>query len=76
MILKPASVEELAELLANANARGEKISSVSLAALNRLLEHTAEDMTATVEAGVTLAELQRLNEVTRPRLMPRVPDGQ
>ncbi len=60
MTLKPASVEELAELLANASARGEKISSVSLAALNRLLEHTAEDMTATVEAGVTLAELQRL----------------
>src|SRR5262249_27524736 len=39
--------------------RGERISGFDLAALNRLLEHKAEDMTCRVEAGMTLADLQR-----------------
>lgn len=34
--------------------------ALSLARLNRLVEHTPEDMTVTVEAGMTLGELQRL----------------
>jgi len=59
MNLKPASAAELQKLLADANARGEKISSFDLSAFHRLLEHKAEDMTATVEAGMTLAELQK-----------------
>lgn len=59
MHLKPASVEELAKLIADAHARVEKVSSFDLSALNRLLEHKAEDMTATVEAGMTLAEFQQ-----------------
>ena len=58
MILQPASLDELSRLLAEANARGEKISAFDLSALNRVLEHKAEDMTARVEAGVTLAALQ------------------
>ena len=33
--------------------------ALSLAALNRVLEHAADDMTITVEAGITLAELNR-----------------
>ena len=33
--------------------------ALSLSALNRVLEHAAEDMTITVEAGITLAELNR-----------------
>jgi glycolate oxidase FAD binding subunit len=32
---------------------------VSLAKLNRVLEHAADDLTITVEAGITLAELNR-----------------
>src|SRR5438093_1512899 len=59
MNLKPASAAELAKLLADAHARGEKILSFDLSALHRLLEHKAEDMTATVEAGMTSAELQK-----------------
>src|SRR5205814_2314689 len=42
-----------------AHKRGEKISCVDLSALNRLLEHKAEDMTATVQAGMSLADLQK-----------------
>jgi len=59
MMLKPESVAELSKLLARANARGEKVLSFDLSALHRLLEHKAEDMTATVDAGMTLSELQR-----------------
>ena len=58
MTLKPATVEELTKLLADASARGEKISGFDLSALHRLVEHKAEDMTASVEPGMTLAELQ------------------
>jgi FAD/FMN-containing dehydrogenase len=59
MNLKPTSVAELAKLLAGAHARGERVSSFDLRALDRLVEHKVEDMTATVEAGRTLADLQR-----------------
>jgi hypothetical protein len=58
MILQPANLDELPSLLATANARGERISAFDLRALNRVLEHRAEDMTARVEAGATLAALQ------------------
>ncbi len=36
----------------------EKIERVELGALNRVTEYTPEDMTVTVEAGITLAALQ------------------
>ena len=58
MRLRPANLAELQAALAQAHARSEKIVSVDLSAFNRVLEHTPEDMTATVEAGLTLAELQ------------------
>jgi FAD/FMN-containing dehydrogenase len=57
--LKPNTAAELAKLLAGAHERGERVSSFDLGALNRLLEHKVEDMTSTVEAGMSLAELQR-----------------
>ena len=59
MHLKPANVDELANLLACAYERGEKISSVDLSLLNRVLEHKAEDMTATIEAGAILNVVQQ-----------------
>jgi len=59
MILRPANITELSNFLSCAHTRGEKISSVDLSALNRVLEHKAEDMTATVEAGMTLADFQK-----------------
>jgi FAD/FMN-containing dehydrogenase len=69
MILQPANLAELTTLIADAHARGEKISAIDLGALNRVLDHKAEDMTATVEAGVTLAELQK-QLATRGQWLP------
>ena len=58
MILQPANTEQLSQMLAAAFAKKEKVERVELAALNRVLEYTPEDMTVTVEAGITLAALQ------------------
>src|SRR3989442_5872573 len=58
MILKPTNGKELSRGLAHAHALGEKIEDVDLRALNRVVEHTPEDMTVTVETGLTLAALQ------------------
>ncbi len=58
MRLRPSNLAELQAALAQAHARSEKIVTIDLSAFNRVLEHTPEDMTATVEAGLTLAELQ------------------
>jgi glycolate oxidase FAD binding subunit len=59
MILKPANADEMSRMLADANNRGEKVSQFDLTALNRLLDHKAEDMTCRVEAGITLTALQK-----------------
>jgi FAD/FMN-containing dehydrogenase len=59
MIPAPASIAELAKILAGVNSRKEKIERVNLAALKRVVDHTPEDMTVTVETGITLAELQK-----------------
>ena len=58
MIFRPAHLQNLAQALALASQRGTKIERVDLGAFNRLLEHTPEDMTVTVEAGLDLATLQ------------------
>jgi FAD/FMN-containing dehydrogenase len=74
MHLKPAHLDELKYLVACAHERGEKISSVDLAAFNRVLEHKAEDMTAAVEAGLTLSAFQaKLRE--RSQWLPIDPDA-
>jgi FAD/FMN-containing dehydrogenase len=56
--LAPASLKELSRGLSHANALGERIESADLRALHRVVEYTPEDMTVTVEAGITLAALQ------------------
>ena len=58
MTSRPANINELSDSLAQASARGEKLPPLDLNALHRILEHTPEDMTVTVEAGITLAALQ------------------
>jgi FAD/FMN-containing dehydrogenase len=55
MILAPKSGEELARQISEASAR---IASVDLSNLRSMIEHAPEDMTATVEAGMTLANFQ------------------
>jgi len=58
MIAAPASVAELSAILAAAAPRRERVESVNLAGLKRLIEYVPEDMTATVETGITLTALQ------------------
>jgi FAD/FMN-containing dehydrogenase len=58
-VLRPANIVELAASLARSSAERRTIASFNLATLNRLLEHKPEDMTATAEAGLTLAEMQK-----------------
>lgn len=56
--LHPLTPEELAGQLARANKARTPVGTIDLSRLNRLVEHVPEDMTVTVEAGITLAALQ------------------
>ena len=58
MMLQPRNPAELTDALARANAGRERITGVDLRALNRVIEQAAEDMTVTVETGITLSALQ------------------
>ncbi|MGZ4964862.1 MAG: FAD-binding oxidoreductase [Limisphaerales bacterium] len=58
MRLKPSTTDDLRQALTAANAAKSRIESCDLSALNRVIEHTPEDMTVTVEGGATLANLQ------------------
>jgi FAD/FMN-containing dehydrogenase len=59
VILRPQSREELAAQLAGNFAAGARIDAVDLSALAAVVEHHPEDMTASVEAGMTVAALQK-----------------
>jgi FAD/FMN-containing dehydrogenase len=58
MRLTPANLQELTETLTHRFARGETVDAINLRAFDRVVEHSPEDMTVTVEAGITLADLQ------------------
>src|SRR5437667_11463844 len=58
MMLQPSSLKDLSRGLSHAGALGEKIERVELSALNRVVEHAPEDLTVTVETGLTLLALQ------------------
>ena len=72
--LTPHSREELIELLAINYSRGDRIETVDCGALNALIEHYPEDMTATVEAGMTLAAFQEIVR-TSGQWLPIDPPG-
>jgi FAD/FMN-containing dehydrogenase len=55
MVLAASSPAEVVQGISTATA---KITSFDLGGMNRVLQHTPEDMTVTVEAGSTLANLQ------------------
>ena len=57
--LRPSSFGELAEMMAARNMRAQKISTINLRQMDRVLELTPEDMTVTVEAGIALGVLQQ-----------------
>jgi len=54
MKLQPQSIEELQEEL----ARATTVDDLNLSALDQLIDHVPEDMTATAQAGMTLAAFQ------------------
>ena len=55
MILFPSSKEELGAQLREADVL---IDEIDLSELNQLIDHTPDDMTATVEAGMKLSDFQ------------------
>lgn len=59
--MRPASLDEAAALLSAASAEGTAVrigEDLSTAALDRVLEHEAGDLTCTVEAGIRLSALR------------------
>jgi FAD/FMN-containing dehydrogenase len=59
MILAGSNVEEVRSALVSVSTKREVVSGFDLRAMQRVLEYTPEDMTVSVEAGITLAQLQR-----------------
>ncbi len=60
MILKPANREELPGLLREISDSRGRVTGYDLSRVAALIHHTPEDMTATVEAGMSLADFQAL----------------
>ncbi len=58
MILQPQSTAELAAQLEGCFKAGRKVTRVDLSNVASLVEHAPEDMTATVQAGMTLNAFQ------------------
>jgi FAD/FMN-containing dehydrogenase len=57
-MFRPVNKDEVAAALRAANEKRTKAGALDLGALDRVLQHTPEDMTVTVEAGITLDKLQ------------------
>ena len=57
LILKPKSIEQLKEMLGKATSR-RPVTAFDLSRIAGVRQHTPEDLTATVAAGTTLADLQ------------------
>ena len=59
MSVRPSSVEEISAALRAASASRTPLQPFDLRGLSRMVEYTPEDMTATVEGGMTLGLLQQ-----------------
>ncbi len=55
--LRPSSVSDLSRALADLQARRQRVDLVDLAALDHILDYHPEDMTVTVETGISLSHL-------------------
>jgi len=74
MTLTASSVADVTSALLSSSAKHEKVSAFDLRAMREVLEYTPEDMTVSVEAGLTLAQLQtRLAE--HNQWLPMDPPG-
>ncbi len=58
MTLRPASIEELQEAVAQKAAVCQTIGTIDLRSLDRIRDHSPSDLTCTVECGAGLAALQ------------------
>lgn len=58
-MITPGNILELSNTLRSGNDEGQRIEKISLNKLNRVIRHTPQDLTVTVESGTTLSELQR-----------------
>jgi FAD/FMN-containing dehydrogenase len=59
MLVSGSTISDISEALAQLSSRGSKVDGLDLSALNQVLEYHPEDMTVTVQTGITLASLQR-----------------
>jgi FAD/FMN-containing dehydrogenase len=57
-LLRPGSVDALRQAFAEAHAARRPVASVDLSALAQVVAFSPEDMTVTVQAGITVAALQ------------------
>jgi glycolate oxidase FAD binding subunit len=93
-VVRPASAEELGEVVRRAAADGQAVYplggrthlhlgqsptrpgfGVSLTALTQVIDYPARDMTVTVQAGIRVADLQRLLAAENQRLPVDVPQA-
>ncbi len=59
VVWRPDSVEDLRQAVADAHAARQPVSPVNLTTLSRVVDFSPDDMTVTVEAGLTVEALQR-----------------
>ena len=59
MMLAGSNVEEVRSAVMSLSVKRETVSGFDLRTMQRVLEYTPEDMTVSVEAGITLAHLQQ-----------------
>jgi FAD/FMN-containing dehydrogenase len=69
------SVEQVANVVRGAHARGVALHAIDLCALNRIVEFAPEDMIVTAETGMTLASLQNALAEKRQWLPVDPPDA-
>lgn len=58
-MIEPASIQQLSSELRSHSESDVQLDQISLARLNKVVRHTPHDMTATVECGISLGEVQR-----------------
>ncbi len=75
MILRPENSIELGTQLAAAQSTGNAVTGWDLSHLDRVVEYQPEDLTVTVQAGMTLGALQRHLSVHRQWLPLDPPDA-
>lgn len=72
--LSPKGIKELQAELRHAHEAKKRLCGVDLRALSQVLEYAPEDMTVTVEAGLTLAALKKALQ-THAQWLPLDPHG-